>query len=342
MKLRLFVARSLVCSSLFASGILAAGQTRRVVVPHAAGVTPPPVHLKHSSTPDEVVPAGATWTKAKNAPAVSVGAMLLLTDGRVLVHSEPNCTGCTGDYNDWYTLTPDNTGSYVNGTWKQVASFPNGYNPLFFASAVLKDGKVAVQGGEYNCPNSSCQAVWQSLGALYDPVANTWTSTTPPTKSNIGDAESVVLPDGTWMVAQCCAIAFGNSTSPVYYTFNESARTFTTKSNATDGKFDDFDEEGWTLLPQQESSHRRRLHQQHHPHRHELGTLRLLHQHLDHRRQHRQATLGFRLRQRLWQLRSRTGSSSSRRHSLRHRLERLRTRSHRHLQLHQQHVEARP
>jgi hypothetical protein len=249
MKLRSLVARSLVCSSLFASGILAAGQTHRVVAPHAAGVTPPPIHFKHSSSPDDVVPAGATWTKAKNAPAVSVGAMLLLTDGRVLVHSEPNCSGCTGDYNDWYTLTPDNTGSYVNGTWKQVASFPNGYNPLFFASAVLKDGKVAVQGGEYNCPNSSCQAVWQSLGALYDPVTNKWTSTTPPANSNIGDAQSVVLSDGTWMVAQCCAIAFGNSTSPVYYTFNESARTFTTKSNATDGKFDDFDEEGWTLLP---------------------------------------------------------------------------------------------
>ena len=82
--------------------------------------------------------------------------MLLLTDGRVLVHSEPNCSGCTGNYQTWYTLTPDNTGSYINGTWTKVATLPGSYAPLFFGSAVLPDGKVVVQGGEYNCPNSSC------------------------------------------------------------------------------------------------------------------------------------------------------------------------------------------
>jgi len=40
--------------------------------------------------------------------------MLLLTDGRVLVHEEPNCSGSgcvstTNAYNNWYTLTPDST-----------------------------------------------------------------------------------------------------------------------------------------------------------------------------------------------------------------------------------------
>jgi hypothetical protein len=180
--------------------------------------------------------------------SASVGVMLLLTDGRVLVHSEPNCSGCKGNYNNWYTLTPDSSGNYATGTWTQVASLPAGYSPLFFGSAVLKDGKVVVQGGEYNC-NPSCGAVWQSLGAIYDPTANKWTSTTAPATSNIGDAESVVLPDGTWLLAECCAIAFGHGTSPVYYSFNESTLAFTTLSNSTDGKNDDFDEEGWTLLP---------------------------------------------------------------------------------------------
>jgi hypothetical protein len=130
-----------------------------------------------------------------------------------------------------------------------VASLPSGYNPLFFGSAVLADGKVVVQGGEYNCPSGNCSADWQSAGALYDPAANTWTATTAPASSNIGDAQSVVLPNGTWMLAECCAIAFGNSSFPVYYTFNESTRSFTAKSNANDGKNDDFDEEGWNLLP---------------------------------------------------------------------------------------------
>src|ERR1700678_4445476 len=159
-----------------------------------------------------VVTASAqTWTPLVNAPPVSVGAMLLLTDGRVLVHEEPNCsgTGCVGtDYSAWYTLTPDSTGSYINGTWTKVASLPSGYEPLFFSSAVLPDGKVAVQGGEYNCPGGSCSPVWTSLGAIYDPVANTWTSLTPEitnTWDADGDAESVVLANGTWLTAACCA-----------------------------------------------------------------------------------------------------------------------------------------
>jgi len=175
--------------------------------------------------------------------------MLLLTDGRVLVHSEPNCTGCTGNYSSWYTLTPDDTGSYIHGTWTQVASLPSGYEPLFFGSAVLADGKVVIQGGEYNCPNQNCSSDWQSAGAIYDPSANTWTSTVAPSASNIGDAESVVLPNGTWMLAECCAIAFGHSSFPVYYYFNESTLAFTNEASSSDGKNDDFDEEGWNLLP---------------------------------------------------------------------------------------------
>lgn len=196
-----------------------------------------------------------TWTPLTNSAPVSMGAMLLLTDGRVLVHEEPNCggTGCVGkNYGVWYTLTPDSTGSYINGTWTQVASLPSGYDPLFFASAVLPDGKVVVQGGEYNCPNGSCTADWQSLGALYDPVANTWTATTPPIADSWeaeGDAESVVLPDGTWMLSACCAEIVGRSAFPLYFYFDESTLSFTTEANSGDGQFDDFDEQALTLLP---------------------------------------------------------------------------------------------
>ena len=196
-----------------------------------------------------------TWTTLKNAPPVSVGAMLLLTDGRVLVHEEPNCSGsgCKGSsYNAWYTLTPDITGSYINGTWTAVASLPSSYAPLFFASAVLPDGKVIVQGGEYNCPSGNCADAWQSNGALYDPVANTWTSTTAPVPSSdelFGDAQSVVLPNGTWMVAACCAYYGGYTAFPDYFYFNESSLNFTTEASASDGETTEFDESGWNLLP---------------------------------------------------------------------------------------------
>ncbi len=249
MKLRFISAGSLVGILVLASAVMAAGQiSQPLYAPHRPGVTPPPATMSYSAPRQEVPASAAFWTKIKTPPSVSVGSMLLLTDGRVLVHSEPNCSGCVGNYQDWYTLTPDNTGSYINGTWTQVATLPGSYAPLFFGSAVLADGKVVVQGGEYNC-KPSCSGIWQSLGAIYDPVANTWTATTPPSgTTNIGDAQSVVLPDGTWMLAECCALAFGDAAFPTYFSFNESTLTFTDLANSTDGKNDDFDEEGWTLL----------------------------------------------------------------------------------------------
>ena len=74
------------------------------------------------------------WTPLKNPGSYTgVGAMLLLTDGRVLMHDEGT------NILDWYTLTPDKTGSYINGTVKKVASMPSDYAPLYFGSVVLPE-----------------------------------------------------------------------------------------------------------------------------------------------------------------------------------------------------------
>ena len=127
MKLRSIFAGSLVTTLMLLSAVMAVGQSQPLYAPHAAGTKPAPINTNHSAVRDEVSPSAAFWTKAKNAPPVSVGSMLLLTDGRVLAHSEPNCSGCVGNYQNWYTLTPDNTGSYINGTWTQVASLPGSY-----------------------------------------------------------------------------------------------------------------------------------------------------------------------------------------------------------------------
>ena len=162
---------------------------------------------------------------------------MLLTDGTVLVHEEQD-----GGEANWYKLTPDIFGSYVNGTWSQVASIPTAliYAPLFFGSQVLPDGRLTVIGGEYNsainCPNGC----WVTNGAIYDPVANTWTNVPPPSGwTTIGDAQSANLANGTYMQANCCTKqwAYLNPTTLAWTQFNGN------------GKFDVFDEEGWNLLP---------------------------------------------------------------------------------------------
>src|SRR5882724_10249404 len=87
--------------------------------------------------------AGAqTWTPLTHQPSFHASTALLLTDGTVMVHqSDGSAAGTTGN---WWRLTPSNTGSYVNGTWSQLASMPFGYSPLFYASAVLADGRVLI------------------------------------------------------------------------------------------------------------------------------------------------------------------------------------------------------
>lgn len=122
-----------------------------------------------------------------NQPTFEASQEILLTDGTVMVQAYE-----TGN---WYRLTPDSSGSYINGNWSQLASMPSGYAPLYFASAVLPDGRVLLEGGEYNGGTTPTET---NLGAIFDPVADTWTSVgAPPGWSEIGDGQSVVLPGGT-------------------------------------------------------------------------------------------------------------------------------------------------
>ena len=158
---------------------------------------------------------------------LSPKAALLLTDGTVIINEQCG--------SQWFRLTPDINGSFQNGSWSQIASLPTGYAPLYFASQVLPDGRVIINGGEYN----SCVAVWTTQGAIYDPLNNVWTSVAPPSGwTKIGDAQSIVLPNGQYMLANCC--------TKQQAVLNLATMTWTpTGSN----KADINEEEGWTLLP---------------------------------------------------------------------------------------------
>ena len=186
---------------------------------------------------------GGSWqtVTVNNGVTSGLSNPELLTDGSVIFNDSGT------QY--WWKLTPDSAGNYADGTWTQIASLPvidgTQYAPLYFASAVLPDGRFIVMGGEYQ----DFVPTWTNLGAIYDPVADSWTAVNAPTGwgySNgdgvIGDSESVVLADGTWMLAGCCNYPDQEAlldASTLTWTF--------TGAPAAAGAYQD--EQGYELLP---------------------------------------------------------------------------------------------
>lgn len=171
-------------------------------------------------------------------------APLLLTDGSVIVQN----TSFYFSDGRIFKLTPDAFGSYVNGTWSELASMP--YIQAAAAQAVLPDGRVIIEGGEYS--GVYLNFALTNQGAIYDPVGNFWTLVPPPpffvdlfppravfAPHPIGDAASVVLPNGTLMIQ--------DKMSRQAALLNLKTLTWTETGTAT--KADLNDEEGWTLLP---------------------------------------------------------------------------------------------
>src|ERR1041385_673632 len=116
-------------------------------------------------TTSNVFSQTGTWTAvATAAPHASGGGMLLLSDGTVLVKSSSG----GGSYGNIYDrLTPNASGSYVNGTWSSIA--PMISTRLYYSSQVLKDGRVYVAGGEYGTGGAYAE--------VYDPITDEWTAT---------------------------------------------------------------------------------------------------------------------------------------------------------------------
>ena len=176
------------------------------------------------------VSLGQTLQTLVNQPPDGAGIGLLLTDGTVMFQGN----GCS----DWWKLSPDISGSYVKGKWKQAASLPSGYSPLYFASAVLADGRVVIEGGEYS--NCGGQFTLTNQGAIYDPKADKWTMLKPPKGwKYTGEPPSVVLPDGRYLLA--------NKLDKRLAALDPKTLKWTAMSSA--GKSDFNAEEGWTLLP---------------------------------------------------------------------------------------------
>ena len=166
-----------------------------------------------------------SWTRLTNQPTFNAGTMLLLTDGTVI--------GQDSNAVNWWRLTPDSAGEYESGTWSALAPMRNAR--LYYASAVLADGRVFVAGGEYN---GGSTVVDLNAAEIYDPVTNTWTDLPVPAGwTAIGDAPSCVLPDGRLLLG-----SIGTVSTAI---FDPTTNTW----SAGPSKDDVSSEETWTLLP---------------------------------------------------------------------------------------------
>jgi hypothetical protein len=150
--------------------------------------------------------AAQSWGPAPAFPGQGAGTAILRSDGTVMVEEMTNQASQGGFATGrWFLLNPEDNDSYEDGTWTEIQGLPAGYAPLYFASAVLPNASVLVEGGEYNQTSQS----FTTLGAIFNWDHETWSSVNPPSGWNaIGDAPSVVLPDGSFMLGEggnCCS-----------------------------------------------------------------------------------------------------------------------------------------
>lgn len=158
--------------------------------------------------------AQPTWTAVSaTAPFLSGGGLSLLPDGSVLCKTSNGTADGFG--NMWMKLSPDITGSYVNGTWSLIA--PMRDSRLYFSSQVLKDGRLYIGGGEYGSGFADAE--------IYDPASNSWTSLATP-GFLIGDACSEILDNGKVLQA-----IVGGSASKAVHVFDPASNTYSAGPN---------------------------------------------------------------------------------------------------------------
>lgn len=189
----------------------------------------------------QIAAAAGFWTPLNSGAPDQVGVMLLLPDGTVMAaNANPGHYFFGGA--QWFRLTPDAYGHYVNGSWstRQTAA----YSRTWFASQVLQNGKVLVAGGEYGSGGNTAE--------LYDPISDYWFPIPVPdglictncsgdaANSGFRDPDSVLLPNGTVLIAPVYPYS-GNDTiiyDPVANTLSVGPTNRLSQ-----------DEAGWVKLP---------------------------------------------------------------------------------------------
>lgn len=197
-----------------------------------------------------------TWTsiQAGNiAPGQQLQAdeMILLTDGSVLIHNADKTPGFLAPQTaaQWLRLTPDDHGQYNTPGVTWSAALPMTTAREYFASGVLRDGRVFVIGGEYssdtvNTPAPPSSGQDSPLGEIFDPVTGQWSPILKPaTFSYIkGDVPACVLADGR--------VLLGSITTNQTVLWDPASNTWTAAATGPGhAKAATPSEETWTLLP---------------------------------------------------------------------------------------------
>jgi uncharacterized repeat protein (TIGR01451 family) len=161
--------------------ITKSGSTYSVIASHTYAASGTYTIVTTVVEPTTPLPPQLPWTPLVNLdPATSPGTMELLSDGSVMVEGSDN--------QSWNKLTPDATGSYVNGTWSTISDMST--PRLYDATNVLPDGRVLVLGGV------ASDGTFLNTGEIYNPLTNTWTSITNFPESTFGNGRTMLLPDG--------------------------------------------------------------------------------------------------------------------------------------------------
>ena len=119
--------------------------------------------------------------------------MILLTDGSVLIHTAQDDSATPS--NQWHRLWPQSTAAasdrYRLGNVKTTGTMTS--SRQYFASGVLRDGRVFAIGGELSDAGADTPKA-----EIYDPVTERWSTIAKPAQFDFvrGDASSCVLASG--------------------------------------------------------------------------------------------------------------------------------------------------
>ena len=156
--------------------------------------TPPRRMLRLDLLEDKIVPTTLTYNPLTYQPTetgpgtLGISAMMLRPDGVLAVQGGGIASGRNYGAAQWYSITPDAAGGYINGTGTTSAAMAN--FRLFYGSNVLSNGNIFVEGGEY------ASQMYTNAGETYNPTADAWTATATFPQSQFAEAPTVLLPSG--------------------------------------------------------------------------------------------------------------------------------------------------